>query len=373
LTRIQLNLLGRRNYLASVVTLASPAQQGARIQLENNDDDNFEHAYGNDFDTNRKYLSFSWWLLHKGCREILEKVSAAVKEVFGPLNPREDISLQRLSELTIEVRKKIEGSTEDDRRTKTWLSFLLPPPTEEGHVLRESGMISSTDDTVTSTSPSLRRLLDETSDLCDSPTFTHVLTLLLDAGFSLLIDTHLSHAAFKIPLVSHSSSRIQELVDPASANTKVAHTLAVFCRQAHNIGSGEKNDYLAAMESVRDLEAFAAVVYSSNFEFEAPEPVIAGFAERGLGETYEDLSYTRPPTADMVGIPSTVSIADLADKTSAPVAEDTEDVVKQPDEQPPPYSNGEATAVGAETGPGAESSLEAAWGKALAKEDGRSE
>lgn len=45
----------------------------------------------------------------------------------------------------------------------------------------------------------------------------------------------------------------------------------MFSRQAHVVGSGSTNDYLAAMEGVKDLNAFAAVVYSSNFEFEAPE------------------------------------------------------------------------------------------------------
>ena len=116
LTRIQLNLLGRRNYLASVVSLASPPSTGTKISLENHDDDNFENAYGNDFETNRKYLSFSWWLLHRGCKDIMEKVVQAVKEVFGPLNPREDITLEKLSQLTVMVRKKIEGFTEEERK-----------------------------------------------------------------------------------------------------------------------------------------------------------------------------------------------------------------------------------------------------------------
>ena len=46
----------------------------------------------------------------------MEKVEVAVKEVFGPLNPREDISFERLSTLVVEVRKKAEGATEEDRR-----------------------------------------------------------------------------------------------------------------------------------------------------------------------------------------------------------------------------------------------------------------
>ena len=126
LTRIQLNLLGRRNYLASVVSLASPPAAGSKINLENHDDDNFEHAYGNDFETNRRYLSLSWWLLHRGCIDLMQKVREAVKEVFGSLNPREEITLEKLSELTLEVRKRVEGATEHERRYGFTLSYHYP-------------------------------------------------------------------------------------------------------------------------------------------------------------------------------------------------------------------------------------------------------
>jgi peroxin-3 len=304
LTRIQLNLLGRRNYLASVVSLAAPQSttEGARINLENNDDDNFEQAYGNDFETNRRYLSLSWWLLHRGCLDLIGKVQAAVKDVFGLLNPREEITLEKLSELTLEVRKRVEGATEEERRyihfphlsvydpsltpsprTCKWLSFLLPPPDKEDFVLRESGMTSSSESTSPSTTTSLRRLIDETSDLIDSPSFTHVLTLLLDTAFSHLVDTKISQLSYKIPPVSESSARVQEIIG-SDVKAKVANSLAVFCRQAHSIGSGANNEYLAAVEQVRDLEAFAAVVYSSNFEFESPEGVLPVVSRPGTAE-----------------------------------------------------------------------------------------
>jgi peroxin-3 len=126
LTRIQLNLLGRRNYLASVVSLAAPqpTTEGSRINLENNDDDNDEQSYGNDFETNRRYLSLSWWLLHKGCIDLIGKVRVAVKDVFGLLNPREEITLEKLSELTLEVRKRVEGATEEERRCAPYCPIL---------------------------------------------------------------------------------------------------------------------------------------------------------------------------------------------------------------------------------------------------------
>ena len=87
-----------------------------KIQLENRDDDNAENAFGNDFDTNRKYLSFSWWLLNRGCKDLMADVVKAVKEVFGPINPKEDLTLERLSELCVQVRKRVEGSTEGERK-----------------------------------------------------------------------------------------------------------------------------------------------------------------------------------------------------------------------------------------------------------------
>ena len=116
LTRIQLNLLGRRNYLSSVVSLASSPQQDHTISLENHDDDNVERAYGNDFETNRKYLTFSWWLLHRGWRDVMALVEDAVKEVFGSVNPREDIALERISSLILNIRKAVEGATPEKRK-----------------------------------------------------------------------------------------------------------------------------------------------------------------------------------------------------------------------------------------------------------------
>ncbi|KAF2005395.1 Peroxin-3-domain-containing protein [Amniculicola lignicola CBS 123094] len=387
LTRIQLNLLGRRNYLASVVSLASPQTQESRINLENHDDDNYEHAYGNDFETNRRYLSFSWWLLHRGCIQLMHKVTAAVSEVFGSLNPREEITLEKLSELTLEVRRKVEGATEEERRTCKWLPFLLPTPSQESYVLRESGMTTPTS---APPSPSLRRLIDETSDLIDSPSFTHVLTLLLDAAFSHLIDTKISQLAYKIPPTSASTARIQELVG-TDVKAKVANSLAVFCRQAHAIGTGANNEYLVAIEGVRDLEAFAAVVYSSNFEFEGPEVGGAGASAAPapvvVGE--EVVPTATAPVPVPVPVPATalasapapapapasgVTVADIAvaeevhvpEAEVKPVVEDEEKPVEEKDGEVAGELEESAVEVAKEAG------FESAWGKALAKEDGKS-
>lgn len=258
-TRIQLNLLGRRSYLSSVVALATGAQQ-ATISLENNDDDNTEQDYGSDFDTNRKYLTLSWWLLNRGWVDIMARVESAVGAVFGSLSPRDLVSFERLSELTAEVRALVEGGP------SPWLAFLLPPPGQEADVMRESGILDDNSARGGSTSepspPALRRLLDETADLIESPPFSHVLTLILDAAFSALVDKTLAAEAFELPAPGAA---------PDQQRTKVVllpKILSVLTRQAHAIGNGMPNRYLEEMETVRALEAFSAVVYSSNWENE---------------------------------------------------------------------------------------------------------
>lgn len=310
LTRIQLNLLGRLNYISSVVSLTRPPPPGRAnsISLEDHDTatlnlNSSTHTsanFGNDFETNRRYLTFSWFLLHRGYSDLLARIRDAVKEVFGSISPTEAVTAARLSELTLAVRKKIEGSTEQERDTMRWLPYLLPPREEEDAVLLESGVISP-QNASSSTFPGLaagkdippsdtssgplRNLLDETADLIDSPTFSRIHTLLLNSLFSYLIDTKVAQQAFPPPIHPQSPPssinsaipppQIQDLhhPDPTLApdqNTvKLATILAVLTRQAHAIGNGSSppNEYVSAMENeVKELEAFAAVIYASNLD-----------------------------------------------------------------------------------------------------------
>lgn len=353
LTRVQLNLLGRRSYLSSVVSLATGSNSAA-ISLENNDDDNSAQAYGDDFEVNRKYLTFSWWLLNKGWLDVAQRVEAAVRQVFGQTSPRDQLSLETFAFMTGQVRRRVEGSAAFSDPSAgaamaaaaptKWLPFLLPPPDMEEYVLRESGILDDSAASVTRaqghhqqgeeeeqrrssppppkeqqqppSSPTsaapLRRLLDETSDLIEAPAFTHVLTQILDAGFTTLLETKLAQGAFDTPPPPHQPSSsspatpeetpllLPPTIDAATGSAAVGpehllrrrrraehkvllpKCLSVLTRQAHAIGAGATgavtgpeaeagappNEYLQAMESVRDLEGFAALVYSSNWESE---------------------------------------------------------------------------------------------------------
>lgn len=335
LTRIQLNLLGRLNYLSSIIspTRPSPPERANSISLEDNDNPGSpgRPTLGNDFETNRRYLAFTWFLLNKGYAELLTQAQGAVTEVFSTISPTQAISAARFSELTLEVRQKIEGSTMSERQAKNWLAYLLPPREEEEDLLVKSGALtpphsisptSSGDQRPTmpstsKTSPSspnsgletrnspLRKLLDETADLIESPTFTRIHTLLLNSLFSHL-DKNVAQQAFPAPptqpppaqstlspvednthphLPSQQQQHQQGIpeipstvtvvpADPPEPTTKLATILAILTRQAHAIGNGHDppNEYVQVMETeVRELEAFAAVIYSSRFGAEERE------------------------------------------------------------------------------------------------------
>ncbi|KAL1888174.1 peroxin [Ceratocystis pirilliformis] len=277
LTRIQLNLLGRRSYLSSVVTLATP-NFSSGISLENNDDIDSSAVYGSDFETNRKYLTFSWWLLNRGWVVVMQRVESAVRQVFGPLSPRDFLSFDKLAEHILAVRKLVEGASPEERRKTNWLSVLLPPRGDEDVVIRESGILNTgrelSDAQVIScpdsTTPvSLRKLIDETADIMESPSFIYVLTLLLDRGFTALVDRKIAIGAYDLPLPDQVLTDSLEMRELRSTRAvPLPKILSVLTREAHVIGSGisNENEYLQDMEQVSELEAFAAVVYSSNWE-----------------------------------------------------------------------------------------------------------
>lgn len=217
-------------------------------------------------------------------------------------------------------------------RSQNWLSYLLPPREEEDNLLQESGVLGVTAAASPQTASTLRHLLDETADLIESPSFSYVLTMLNNEGFATLIEKKCATDAFKSSLAPEPASQLYLSVP--ERRTKLANVLPVMARQAHVIGNGANppNEYLAAMDQgVRELEAFAAVIYSSNFDLELP-----GSDPKATGRLLADPD--SPPT--------------MGDK-------DEEDAGTATPEQ------GSSALVTASEGGDAEPVLERAWGKAM--------
>jgi Peroxin-3. len=139
--------------------------------------------------------------------------------------------------------------------------------------------------------------------------------------------------------------------------TKLANLLAVLARQAHVIGNGSHapNEYLAAMDqNVRELEAFSAVIYSSNFDLELPgASKAAADADADAEQEFGSSSY-----ASVMVEKEPETSNDLAESTPILVDNAVEEEIVSADAQ---------KEVEAAEAPG-ESAFDKAWGKAV--EDG---
>ena len=93
-THIQLDILGRSKYIQSVLEQAYEERERERRREGLTFAAIFSALEGQEFDpelqdvdyiseeTERKYLTLSWWILHVGWKDVGERVRRAVEEVF---------------------------------------------------------------------------------------------------------------------------------------------------------------------------------------------------------------------------------------------------------------------------------------------------
>ena len=232
-------------------------------------------------------------------------------------------------------------------------------------MLRESGVEGVTDPSSSETASKLRHLLDETADLIDSPSFSFVLTLLLNEGFSTLVDVKCANEAFKPAAEPETAPESFDSVatvvprGPAERKTKLANLLAVLARQAHVIGHGPvgPNDYLTVMDrDVRELEAFSAVIYSSNFDLEllgATNKASDSPETPGAADVVSEVSSAPVMVDKETDIEASADLTQSApilvdQEESAPAAVQTVPEIQDPQQETP-----------------ADSAFERAWGKAV--------
>jgi len=111
-------------------------------------------------------------------------------------------------------------------------------------------------------SPALRQMLDETSDLLDSPVATVVVGKMLDSGFGLLVEERVGSQVFRkqaaaageqssggeggnvVPRIEVTDSSGGEKSETVLVEGRLSNVLAVMKREAAMIGGRAPNGYL---------------------------------------------------------------------------------------------------------------------------------
>ncbi|GAA5984959.1 hypothetical protein JCM5350_000078 [Sporobolomyces pararoseus] len=300
-THVQLALLGRAHYVKSLIDTLPPRSPSPKISLNLNEkgkgkeeepmmsnDEDLEAALYKakelsssreedrvSEDVERKYLTFSWWLLHEGWKVVRDRVQEKVEEVVGPMGLKTPVVYGELSALMGEIRRRIE--TQPDGSRFDFSAALHPPtPSDEVHTLVTGGGFASPSPSESSTSDSLisqplRSLLNETSDFLLSPDGSLILTLTLDRLFSLSISK--LEPAFSTPISGPigDEARGARFEDVTEKQTKLASLLPVLTRlsaaglegQAGVLRGGHGNEFVEAIDDIRELREFVAIVYAS--------------------------------------------------------------------------------------------------------------
>lgn len=287
LTRLQLNILGRRNYVWSVLDLASQRrnkhhqeeitmldmsassfeQVEVDVDVESEDEETIKQKE-HEAHINKMYLAISWWFINRGWISLSQQVGDAVRRVFGSVNPRSDLSLEKLSELIGQVQYLIDYPYGSDV-PQNFLNNLLPPEELETYVFSQA--FNTNDLGFEELPDELRSLIDETADFIESPNAGEVIKRLVHTGLSVSV----SKISKLYPAVVDTPEKIVDVTEgdvaqqQEQATIKLASILANISRQAHSIAAGspiDPNEYVVEMGNVGELNAFSAVVYS-NFDW----------------------------------------------------------------------------------------------------------
>ncbi|KAI8341559.1 Peroxin-3 [Blakeslea trispora] len=256
LTHVQLNLLGRFTYIWSVSVL-NKSEPTIRLQQEEEEPD----VGFLDPEIERMFLSASWWLLHRGWKGLAERVQKAVDEHVASIPLKSTLDYQEAVSLLDKLRHTIEYGS--DGKPISYRSWMLPDTEEEELEFIQGAGFEGFPKSSTSTI-SLRKLLDETKDFIDSLDFSQVLSSCLDEVFGIF-----DHRAFATPLLPQNEPVVPSITEVTASESysiehakkiSLANLLPTIGRQAHLAIAG--NEYLNAFAYIKELQAFSALIYT---------------------------------------------------------------------------------------------------------------
>ncbi|QLQ80915.1 hypothetical protein HG537_0E02700 [Torulaspora globosa] len=295
LTRLQLNILTRREYLETAIKAAVEKESGLSdgksvvgwiwglwkgndtksTVTEAIDDSKTKPAAvsKNSYINEQAFLSLSWWLLNRGWQDFETIVEENVEKQFGQLNPRDTLSITEFSEKLTEVfrdtnKQLFPDATNEQNDTGKLQTILLPRPDLEDFVLKqtldpEAFNILNQDKTV------FGQLIIETAKCLESTVSSIVLETLVNESFQYImeqIETNVTKKKNKQRTVKES-----ETTQGSDAKYQMA-VFAISCKDCCNeiLKSGVvsmDNEFLARLDSVVILDDLSASVYS-NFGFQ---------------------------------------------------------------------------------------------------------
>ncbi|KAI0073533.1 hypothetical protein K474DRAFT_1666445 [Panus rudis PR-1116 ss-1] len=278
-TNVQLSILGRSKYVQSVVQQAHEERMreqwaeslsltsllwSGRDEESLNLEDELQDVESISEETERKFLTLTWWILHVGWKDVGERVRRGVEEVFESISLKTKLSANELHRLVSDVRRRVEFEVtfEGRERRINFNSTLLPPTSETlHHALVQGGIpahIASTPD------PTFSTLLAETREHLASSSFQLVLEACLDRATEILFDG-LEKSLFQV--VDDSKPEVGGWEESTGAlgpeiRVRLVGMLPGLAKWCHTALEGLPNELVDGLNAVREVNAFSAIIFA---------------------------------------------------------------------------------------------------------------
>ncbi|SCU91707.1 LADA_0F11540g1_1 [Lachancea dasiensis] len=307
LTRLQLNILARREYLETAVKTAVEKESAVQTSLtswitsfwqhesqaptfsqgvDNNSihiSEDARKARRSSYINEQAFLSFSWWLLNRGWLQYKALAEKLVLREFGQLNPRDTLTVEEFGErlsrvlhaINQEVLSHAAPQSASTAGKQPLQQILLPESNLQQFVLQQT-LDSDALKLLYDDNAVLHQLLNETSNCVESTASLIVLESLINDAFQftmLHVEENVSKKnKSKSSAEASSSENATAPAAPLADETK--HQMALFSVSCKNccdemLKSGVvsmNNVFLQRLDSIPELDDLSASVYS-NFGF----------------------------------------------------------------------------------------------------------
>ncbi|PIL28704.1 transporter [Ganoderma sinense ZZ0214-1] len=270
-THIQLNILGRSKYIQSMIQQERDERVREQLQystsvyalfwgdksLEDAETDELEDSETVREETERKFLTLSWWILHVGWKDVGERVRRGVEEVFESVSLKTKLSAADLHRLICDVRRRVEYEVtfEGKERRINFMSTLLPPTPETlQHVLTQGGIPAWL---ATVHDPTFDAFLSETRTHVASDSFELVLEVCLDRATDVLFRGVEKH------IFGSYHEQEDTILAGQEPRERLAAMLPGLARWCHLALEGLPNELVDGLADAREVSALSAIIYSS--------------------------------------------------------------------------------------------------------------
>ncbi|KAJ9083845.1 peroxin [Entomophthora muscae] len=218
------------------------------------------------YDNERLYLSFSWWFINRGWKDVIKVVQEVVNETVGNIPLKQKFNYNELVLLFATLRSEIDQKLFMD--PEVILDLLLPSDSKgEREVLRACGAlgidVSSEQESI---NEGLRMLLNETKDFIECPDFSLVRSKAMDAMLEfMLVDLKdkLCPSSDGSDSLASSPRIIEMPLSEDIPSQPLAKLLPVLAQLSYPVLRSNSNPYLRELAQCKEMQAFSAIIYSS--------------------------------------------------------------------------------------------------------------